>query len=167
MLKKLLLALCFCMFTFSACAEISCVCMQEDCTCFIQLGDEGMAVEVIQNTLTSHGYLAPEDDASTYDENTRQAVICFQLANDLTPTGRMDDNTLTLLLWGMLPEALDEASPAISNSAMWIPTDGGIRYHDMSTCSKMYDPRLVALRNALALGMTPCGRCKPEGYQSK
>lgn len=164
MRKLLVLLLGLSLFICTAHAEIPCGCVETACQCFIQLGDEGMAVEFIQNTLIEKGYLAPNDDASAFDEKTQQAVIAFQQANDLPPTGMMDDDTLTLLLWGMLPEALDEAHPETSSLVMWIPTDGGIRHHDTPTCSKMYDPRLVSQRNALAMGMLHCGRCKPQGY---
>ena len=156
----LLLSLCLC----TAQAEIPCRCGQEPCGCFIQLGDEGPAVEFIQNTLTAQGFLALRDDASAFDEKTRQAVLRFQEANDLSPTGVMDDDTLTLLLWGMSPDALDAAQPFSSTLVVWIPTDGGIRHHDKPSCSKMFDPRLVSQRNALAMGMLHCGRCKPAGY---
>ena len=132
--------------------------------CFIQLGDVGPAVEFIQNALVLQGYLEPNDDASAFDEKTRQAVLDFQTEHDLSPTGIMDDETLTLLLWGMRPEELDKAEPTSSTLPMWIPTDGGIRHHDTKTCSQMHDPRLVSQRNALAMNMLHCGRCKPFGY---
>ena len=145
-------------------AELPCECGDASCRCFIQLGDEGMAVDAIQNALTSQGYLPANKDASSFDESTLQAVIAFQTANNLPPTGMMDDATLTLLLWGMLPEELDAARPDTSKLRMWIPTDGGIRHHNTPTCSKMYDPRMVTQRNALAMNMLHCGRCKPDGY---
>lgn len=164
MRKLLVFTLCVCLIGCTAIAEILCVCGLPDCQCFIQLGDEGMAVEAIQNALVSQGWLAPNDDASAFDENTRQAVMAFQTAHDLSPTGTMDDATLTLLLWGMLPEELNVAHPESSALPMWIPTDGGKRHHDTPTCSQMYDPRLVSQRNALAMNMLHCGRCKPFGY---
>jgi peptidoglycan hydrolase-like protein with peptidoglycan-binding domain len=145
-------------------AEIPCQCGQANCLCFIQLGDEGPAVEFIQNTLIVRGYLAPNDDTSDYDEKTVSAVMRFQQDNGLSPTGRMDDETLTLLLWGMLPIELNAAQPGSSTVVVWIPTDGGIRHHDLETCSGMYDPRLVSQRNAHAMNMLHCGRCKPPGY---
>lgn len=164
MRKILLLILCICLVSCTALAEIPCVCGLEDCQCFIQFGDEGMAVEAIQNALVFQGWLAPDDDASAFDERTRQAVIAFQNAHELSPTGMLDDDTLTLLLWGMMPDELDAAQPESSRLAMWIPTDGGIRHHDSPTCSGMLDPRLVSQRNALAMNMLHCGRCKPFGY---
>lgn len=147
-----------------AAAEIPCQCGLEECSCFIQLGDEGPAVDYIQNTLTALGYLAASNDASDFDDHTLQAVRQFQKDHQLIPSGMMDDETLTLLLWGMLPEELNAASPGSSTIAVWIPTDGGIRHHDLNTCSKMFDPRLVSQRNALAMEMLHCGRCKPPGY---
>lgn len=164
MRKTLLIVLCACLIGCTALAEIPCVCGLTDCQCFIQLDDEGMAVEAIQNALVAQGCLAPNDDASAFDDKTRQAVIAFQAAHELPTTGMMDDDTLTLLLWGMLPEELDAARPDTSSLPMWVPTDGGIRHHDKPTCSKMYDPRLVSQRNALAMNMLHCGRCKPFGY---
>ena len=145
-------------------AEIPCQCDLEDCLCFIQLGDEGPAVEFIQNTLIIRGYLTPNDDASAFDAKTLIAVKRFQQDNGLPATGMMDDETLTLLLWGMLPDDLTAAQPLSSTFVVWIPTDGGIRHHDKETCSGMFDPRLVSQRNALAMNMLHCGRCKPPGY---
>lgn len=157
-------ALMFLLLARFAAAEIPCQCNQTECTCFIQLGDEGPAVEFIQNALISQGYLSPGDDASSYDEFTYQAVIRFQQQKGLSPTGMMDDDTLTLLLWGMLPDELTAAKPGSSVLVMWIPTDGGKRHHDKEDCSGMHDPRLVSQRNALAMDMLHCGRCKPAGY---
>lgn len=164
MRKLLYMLLCLCILFSAASAEIPCACEQSECLCFIQLGDKGMAVEAIQNALIAQGFLAPEDDASAFDEQTLQAVLAFQTQYALSPTGMMDDETLTLLLWGMLPEALDAALPESSNIQVWIPTGGGIRHHDSPTCCAMNAPRLVSQRNALAMGMLRCGTCKPAGY---
>ena len=162
--KTACLALLLCLLTGKALGEIPCICDKPHCVCFIQLHDKGPAVEFIQNTLVTKGYLAHYDDASTFDEHTQQAVINFQQANNLPATGMMDDETLTLLLWDMLPEALDQAHPETSTLVMWIPTDGGIRHHDTATFRGIYAPRLVSQRNALAMEMLHCGRCKPHGY---
>ena len=42
---------------------------------------------------------------------------------------------------------------------VWIPTNGGKRYHSNSSCSGMISPRRVDLGKAKALGFTACGRC--------
>ena len=43
---------------------------------------------------------------------------------------------------------------------VWIPTNGGTKYHSYSDCSGMYNPRKVHESEAKALGFTPCARCK-------
>ncbi len=42
---------------------------------------------------------------------------------------------------------------------VWIPTNGGKRYHNNSSCSGMINPRKVDLGEARYLGFTACGRC--------
>lgn len=42
---------------------------------------------------------------------------------------------------------------------VWIPTNGGKRYHSNSSCSGMISPRRVDLGEARYLGFTACGRC--------
>ena len=42
---------------------------------------------------------------------------------------------------------------------VWIPTNGGTKYHRKSTCSSMIDPEYVTLDEAIRLGFTACGRC--------
>ena len=149
-----------------ACAESLCFCSQEQCLCFIQLADKGPAVEYIQNALIAQGYLASPADSTIFDKHTAAAVIQFQETNALAPTGMMDDDTLTLLLWGMIPQELDAAEPDSISCLVWIPTDGGIRHHKRCTFSSMFDPRMVSPRNALKMDMQPCGRCDPDGFNT-
>ena len=163
MRRMLAILLTLLLFVPGSLAEDGCVCGETDCVCFIQLDDGGMAVEAIQNALVAQGYLAANDDASDFDETTRLAVIAFQEAHSLSPTGTMDDTTLTLLLWGMTPEELDDAEPLSNPRFVWVPTDGGIRRHAKQTCSGMFDPRRVSVRNAELMGMQPCGRCNRNG----
>lgn len=147
----------------AAVAEIPCICSEEACICFIQLGDEGPAVEYIRQTLAEQGYLPSSNGPVIFDEPTRQAIIRFQKEHDLPATDMMDDETLTLLLWGMLPTELDEHDPFSNSNAIWIPTDGGIRRHWKSGCCKMHDPRRVSVRNADMMNMLPCGLCNRNG----
>ena len=45
-------------------------------------------------------------------------------------------------------------------SYVWIPTNGGSRYHSKKTCSGMIDPEYVTLEEAYERGFTvACGRC--------
>ena len=49
-----------------------------------------------------------------------------------------------------------------SEVMVWIPTNGGERYHSNKTCSKMENPEYVTKSEAISRGFTPCGRCKPS-----
>ncbi len=50
-------------------------------------------------------------------------------------------------------------SPESGGNLVWIPTNGGTRYHSHSGCSGMIDPIQVSVETAIANGFTPCGRC--------
>ena len=45
------------------------------------------------------------------------------------------------------------------NNMVWIPTNGGRKYHRNDTCSNMIDPRYVTKEEAIELGFTPCKKC--------
>lgn len=53
-----------------------------------------------------------------------------------------------------LREAYSESSIMV-----WIPTNGGKKYHTHAGCSNMRDPEYVTLEEAEELGFTPCKRC--------
>ena len=42
---------------------------------------------------------------------------------------------------------------------VWVPVNGGKKYHKTSTCSNMKDPMQVSVETALANGYTACKRC--------
>jgi len=140
---------------------IQCNCFFGNCTCFIQLGDEGGAVKKIIEILIDEKYLPKGTPKGMFTEEVEAAVKEFQADNDLEITGTMDDDTLTLLLWDMLPEQLDEIDGGTFATCrmVYLPTDGGKKRHLKETCSKMKDPRKVSDRNAEMLGFDPCGRC--------
>lgn len=46
-----------------------------------------------------------------------------------------------------------------SEEMVWIPTNGGKRYHRRSSCSNMEDPSYVTITEAINQGFTACGRC--------
>lgn len=49
--------------------------------------------------------------------------------------------------------------PETGDNLVWIPTNGGTKYHRKSTCSKMIDPIQVTKETAIANGFDACGRC--------
>ena len=54
------------------------------------------------------------------------------------------------------PEQIPDDDP---QGEVWIPTNGGQKYHSHSGCSNMIDPRYVTISEAEALGFTSCKRC--------
>lgn len=44
-------------------------------------------------------------------------------------------------------------------SSVWIPTDGGQKYHSKSTCSGMNNPKQISELEAISSGYSKCGRC--------
>lgn len=48
--------------------------------------------------------------------------------------------------------------PAIG-SMVWIPTNGGTKYHNNPNCSNMANPRQVSVNEAVERGYTPCKKC--------
>ena len=45
------------------------------------------------------------------------------------------------------------------NGTVWIPTDGGSKYHSKATCSGMYNPEQVTEKEAIEQGFGKCGKC--------
>ena len=145
---------------------IPCDCGNAECTCFIQLGDAGGFVKGIINLLKDQGYLDSRAKTGQFTEEVESAVLSFQKENGLPATGTMDDDTLTLLIWGMLPQDLDKVMPVTRGDpstfpdTVYVPTDGGKKRHGTPTCSNMYDPRKVSIRNAEAIGNDACKKCE-------
>lgn len=133
------------------------------CECFIQEDDEGNFVKAIVNLLIKKKYLPKKFSPKTrFTADVTKAVKKFQTDNHLEPTGTMDDDTLTLLIWDMLPEKLDKVMPLIPGvpatypDTVYIPTDGGKKRHASEFCCNMEDPRKVSIRNAEAVGFDAC-----------
>lgn len=141
-------------------------CGNTPCTCFVQLLDHGEFVRRLIDLLKTRGYLFKFENVGQYTVVVENAVKQFQTANGLAPTGTMDDDTLTLLVWEMTPEELDAAMPGSDPETVYVPTDGGIKRHKDSKCSDMYDPRKVSARNAEKLGYTKCRKCWPDADSS-
>lgn len=46
-----------------------------------------------------------------------------------------------------------------TETRVWIPTNGGAKYHSNPGCSSMKNPKEVTISEAERQGFTPCGRC--------
>ena len=159
--------------TIHAHAHIPCMCNNppDQCTCFIQLGDKGFAVEQIVSVLRGKGYLKNTDIKSTFTPEVKQAVIQFQTDYGLKCTGWMDDETLDAMLFDILPDESIQYPTEFWSAICFVPTDGGKRHHSDPACSGMLNPRMISRVNAISLGIKPCGKdnCKksvPLTYSS-
>jgi peptidoglycan hydrolase-like protein with peptidoglycan-binding domain len=65
----------------------------------LKTGDKGSGVKTLQNTLAALGYYTVNADG-VFGEGTRRAVISYQKANGLEPTGEANASTLIRLFEG-------------------------------------------------------------------
>jgi peptidoglycan hydrolase-like protein with peptidoglycan-binding domain len=99
---------------------------------------------------------------NTFTAEVDEAVRAFQKDRRLKTDGLMTDNTLTWLLYGLSASDMDREYPLSDGRQVWVPTDGGTRFHTRVDCSGMTYARKLSLRNALALGFEPCSRCREK-----
>lgn len=132
----------------------------EACGCYLQMGDQGPAVEGVIALLKEKGFLSGKHSKGVFDEECRQAVMAFQKSIGAFETGMLDHVSLTHLIWGdeMAGLYIDGEIPEMD----LIPVNGGEKRHAIYTCSGMISPRLVAVYNAEFFGMEPCGKCNRE-----
>ena len=140
----------------SAVAHIACQCGNpaDQCICFVQLGDKGLAVRKTIEVLQSRGYLDKVKIKSEFTIEVQMAIKRFQIDSGLEDTGWLDDETLNMLLGGKLKQ--NEMIP--SDGICYVPTDGGQKYHLSPFCSGMQHPRLISIENAKRLGIDACGK---------
>ncbi len=128
----------------------------------LALESEGDDVRCMQDALVELGYLDAEKALGIFDVDTEDAVMLFQETNGFPVDGIASDGMQILLFKGYAALAPDpQAEPVTRGKAtdVWIPTNGGTKYHKTSTCSKMIDPENVSVEEAERLGFTPCKRC--------
>lgn len=140
----------------SAVAHIACQCGNpaDQCICFVQLGDKGLAVRKTIEVLQSRGYLDKVKKKSEFTIEVQMAIKRFQIDSGLEDTGWLDDETLNMLLGGKPKQ--NEMIP--SDGICYVPTDGGQKYHLSPFCSGMQYPRLISIENAKRLGIDACGK---------
>lgn len=57
------------------------------------------------------------------------------------------------------PEPQVVHNQTATEKLVWIPTNGGTKYHSISTCSNMINPLEVPLSEAISKGFEACKRC--------
>ena len=138
----------------------------------LRSGSNGDEVKWLQNALNKAMGTGLTVDGD-YGKNTYDAVINFQARCGLTADGVAGEKTVSMLndiISGKkkLPsEPKTKPSPSVAPSVaqekyaeqpvvqqnnngqmVWIPTNGGTKYHSKKGCSKMIDPEYVSLEEA-------------------
>ena len=137
----------------------------------VKRGDTGDSIKEIQKQLASLGYYTSSADGK-FGVGTEQAVIDFQTANQIEASGIVDQETYQKMFSGEakhytssgLQSDIEESSSDVETRTsgerlVWIPTNGGTKYHSDSSCSGMIDPIQVTVDEAQARGFDPCSKC--------
>lgn len=61
--------------------------------------------------------------------------------------------------WKVPEQENKQAVDASKEMMVWIPTNGGIKYHLDASCSDMINPEYITESQAQARGFTPCKKC--------
>ena len=79
------------------------------------------------------------------------------------------ENTATTVPETTVPTVPETAAPTSApvyvepvqpqEEMVWIPTNGGTKYHSRSSCSNMDNPQQVTVSQAESRGFTPCKKC--------
>lgn len=93
----------------------------------------------------------PPETTSIVIETTEPTISVSITENLVETTNEIDD----LDLFVESPE--QDTEPV--EITVWIPTNGGKKYHSKSSCSNMKNPASVTIEEAENRGFTPCKRC--------
>ena len=114
---------------------------------------------------TDEPYVEPDTEAIAdvaEPDTTEKAEDTTKKAEDTTK--KIEDTTKKPTETTKKPEETTQ-KPADTTKApdttnyVWIPTNGGTKYHKKSSCSNMIDPLHVSLDEAIDRGFTACKRC--------
>lgn len=112
-----------------------------------------------KNSLISAGILAKNDVSDAVKTGLPQEYI--SASNKLegyTPAGSSSSSGGTSSSSGGTSVTVPTHSET-TGTLVWVPTNGGTKYHSRSGCSSMIAPIQVSIETAKANGYTACGRC--------
>lgn len=120
--------------------------------------------ETAENVKTTVNESAYETDNTSVLNEIQYTESCETTANTVaneTVTAANDTaaekNTSSIKTNAATVVVPDESES--EGNLVWVPTNGGKKYHTKSSCSQMIDPIQVSLETAEENGYTPCGRC--------
>ena len=97
---------------------------------------------------------------NVYCYNVQPGVeINYATGSSTGPTEEATTSSSTTQTPAPTPEPEPEVSTEQTSQMVWIPTNGGTKYHSHSGCSNMKNPREVTRSKAESLGYEPCKKC--------
>lgn len=105
------------------------------------------------------------DSTTTTEETIRSTTTTSTTTTQATTTTTRKTTTTTITTakkttTTQIKTTTSTKAPSLNTDTMvWIPTNGGTKYHKKSDCSKMINPEYVTLTEAKNRGFTACGRC--------
>lgn len=110
------------------------------------------------------------DDEGAYDTPAKVVIMDDRFSTPILTVvdGKVTEDTVAIGLAQnptMLPNAPygSNGKRTVGSSSqgqmVWIPTNGGTKYHRTSDCSGMINPSHVSIENAQAQGFEPCKKC--------
>ena len=93
-------------------------------------------------------------------------VYCYNVQPGVTinyatgsSTGPIEETSSQTPTTSSTPTFEPEVSIEQTSRMVWIPTNGGTKYHSHSGCSNMKNPRQVSKGEAESLNYEPCKKC--------
>ena len=108
------------------------------------------ATTQVANAVADEAYYEPEQEVYYEPETYYEAENYYEPEQnyDYVPEDSGGSGGVTV------PDAVWEG-----DNLVWIPVNGGTKYHTNAGCSNMKDPIQVPLEQAVANGFEPCKRC--------
>lgn len=112
--------------------------------------------------LSSAGLLMPTStvvlETLSATQNKEDSLVFILL--EAEPEAIEETKSLTIPALAVVPEQTTSPTyPDSSSQMVWIPTNGGHKYHSKSSCSGMINPEYVSIEEAIQRGYTRCKRC--------
>ena len=106
--------------------------------------------------LVASGVLIEAESVEDQGTGVKFCVFCYNVQPGIGIDYATGDS------WVEDTEATTAIAPAPETSAdvyVWIPTNGGTKYHSNPNCSGMKNPEQVTLNTAIGRGFTACKKC--------
>lgn len=115
------------------------------------MDDEGVTDTPAKVVVMDHRF--PRPILTVVDGQVTEDTVAIELASDPpmlpnAPTGSDGDTVIG-----------DGITSGGQDQMVWIPTNGGKKYHKTKSCSGMIDPEQVTIDEALANGFEACKKC--------